>query len=413
MATLVQKREELTAKQAQLHAIFEEAGSDLDLSRVKSLDGDNRAKAAEIKRRNAELSALGEEVEDLVELERTAHGVKELGGRLNQPTFPLVYPTAPSLDTAGPKYKSLGEMFVQSKTYLERAGNRGPLSEVEGPELKTLMSTAAGWAPESMRTPGYVPSAQMMPRVIDLIPSGRTSQAAIVYMLESTFTNNAAERAEGAFNAGEAALALTQTTNTVREVAVWIPVTREQMDDVPYIQSYVNQRLSLMLRQRLETQIMAGTGVAPNLAGLIGLAGSQTQALGVDPVLDAIYKAIVLCRVTGRADPDAVILHPNDFQTVRLLRTADGLYILGNPAEAGPERLWGLPVVQSTACTENTGVVGDFANFTQLVERQGIQFEFTDSHASLFIQRTLAILATVRVAFVVYRPAAIVNVTGI
>ena len=39
--------------------------------------------------------------------------------------------------------------------------------------------------------------------------------------------------------------------------------------------------------------------------------------------------------------------------------------------------------------------------------------EVTDSHASLFIQYTLAIRAALRVAFIVRRPAAFVQVTGI
>jgi HK97 family phage major capsid protein len=409
---LIEKREELAAKQKALAAIFGEAGTEIDLSKVKSLSGDNMTKALEIKRRNVELDALGKEVEALAELEHQAHDVKALGERLATPAGGITHPPAGKLGEA-PVFKSLGQLFVESDTYTKRLGNHGPISEAQGVDLKTLMDTSAGWAPESLRQPGFRESAQRQPNVVDLIPFIPTSQAAIVYMLESTFTNNAAPRTEGANNAGEAALALTPTTSMVREIAVWLPVTREQMDDVAYVQAYVNTRLTLMIRQTLETQVMAGSGVAPNLAGLIGLAGAQTQAKGVDPVLDALYKGLVLVRVTGRADPNAFIMHPNDYQDIRLTRTADGIYIMGNPGESGVERLWGLPVVQSTACTENTAVVADFANHMNVAQKQGIVFEYTDSHASLFVQRTLAILASLRMAFVVYRPAAVCQVTGI
>jgi HK97 family phage major capsid protein len=116
--------------------------------------------------------------------------------------------------------------------------------------------------------------------------------------------------------------------------------------------------------------------------------------------------------VTGYANPNFAVFHPNDWQDIRLLRTADGIYIWGSPADPGPDRIWGLSVVKDTACTENTAVVGDSA-FWELVMRQGIEMEMSDSHASLFIQYTLAIRASVRAAFCVYRPSAFCQVTGI
>lgn len=408
MATmLVAKREELKAKQAHLASIFEQAGSDLDLSKAEGLKGfsDTPAKAAEIKRLNDELTAIGKEVDQLAETERIAASVKGVAQSMVQPVnMPIVAPEA--------QIKSLGEMFTDSVAFKGFDGRRSPAALLPGVNVKTLMTQAAGWAPESLRMPGYVPSAQRIPTVLDAIPMGTTGQAAVVYMEETTFTNNAAGRAEGANNAGEAALALTQQTANVREFAVWLPVTREQMDDVPQVQGYINNRLPLMLRQVMSAAILTGAG-APSFTGIIGLAGVQTQAKGADPTPDAIHKAMTLVSVTGRANPNVTIWHPNDWQDVRLLRTADGIYIWGSPSEAGPERIWGLPVVQDSACTENTALVGDFANFTELAMRQGIQLEVSDSHAGLFIQRTLAILATVRAALVVYRPAAICQVTGI
>ena len=410
---LIEKREELRTKQAALAAIFEAAGLELDLSKVeqlKSLNG-TAAKAAEIKRLNDELTALGQEVDGLVSVERASADVKAAGERLAQPVDGMQHPQGGPRD---PVQKSLGELFVESVAYKGYAGGgRGPVATIPNVDMKTVMSTGAGWAPQSIRMPGYVPHAERIPTVTDIVPMNTTSQAAIVYMVESTFTNNAAERAEGANNAGEAALALTETTSTVRQVAVWLPVTDEQMRDVSYISGYVNNRLTLMLRQRLSSQLLVGNGVAPNLAGLIGLAGVQTQAKGADPTPDAIYKAMTLVRVTGRAEPNATVWHPNDWQDVRLLRTADGIYIWGSPADAGPERIWGLPVIQDSACTENTALVGDFATYCELVLRQDIEFEVSNSHASYFIQFIQAIRASVRAAFPVYRPAGFCQVTGI
>jgi hypothetical protein len=404
---LVAKREELKARQKALADIFEQAGPDLDLGRAETLKGlaDTKARADEVRRLNDELTGLGKEVEQLAETERIAASVKGLSQEMQHPAK---QPEAKQSE----QVKSLGELFIESATFKSFDGRRGPVSQLSGVDIKTLMTQSAGWAPENLRLPGYVPHAERIPTVLDAIPMGSTGQAAVVYMEETTFTNNAAGRTEGANNAGEAALALTAQTANVREFAVWLPVTREQMDDVSQVQGYVNNRLPLMLRQVMSAAILTGAG-APSFTGIIGLAGVGTQAKGADPTPDAVYKAMTTVSVTGRANPNVTIWHPNDWQDVRLLRTSDGIYIWGSPADPGPARIWGLPVIQDSACTENTALVGDFANFTELAMRQGIQLEMTDSHAGYFIQRTLAILATVRAALVVYRPAAICQVTGI
>src|SRR5690606_24542993 len=177
--------------------------------------------------------------------------------------------------------------------------------------------------------------------------------------------------------------------------------------------SYVNNRLPFMLRQRLDSQLLNGNGTAPNLRGVLNTAGIQTQAKGTDAGPDAIYKAMTKVKVTGRARPDHVVMHSNDWQEIRLLRTADGIYIWGSPLETGQPRIWGLPIVENDVIAEGTALVGDFRNFSELVSRRGIDVQVTNSHDQFFIQGKQAIRADMRVALVVYRPTAFCTVTGI
>jgi len=405
-AKLIEKRKEFEAKQDAMHAILKEAGPELDMNKVTSIRGDSKAKVEEIQKKNKELEDLGKEIDGLVALEKTAHLDEERQKAISQKGEAFQFPASPQTET-----KDFGKMFTDSaafKTWTDTK-QKGHVAELNI-DLKTLFQTTAGWAPETIRTGKVVDIATRPIRIIDLIPPGRTNQTAIVYMEETTFTNAAAEVAEGSVKP-EAALALTERSSTVRKIAVWIPVTSEQLEDVEGIQSYLNGRLTFMLKQRLDLQLLAGNGVAPNLMGLLNTVGIQTFALAGDR-FDAIYTAIKNVRVTGQADPNQIVMHPNDWQDIRLARTDDGLYILGNPSEPGPVRIWGLPVTESTAETENSVLVGDFLNFCQLFEKKGIEIAITDSHDTYFIYNKLAVRAEIRVAFPVYRPAAFCVITA-
>ncbi|MFW6331217.1 MAG: phage major capsid protein, partial [Gemmatimonadota bacterium] len=309
-------------------------------------------------------------------------------------------------------HKSLGQRFVESEEYKAFKADRKPtVVSFEDVEIKALMTTTAGWAPESTRTGRVVDDVTRPIQLLDLIPMGQTGQASVVYMEETTRTHDAAEVAEGAAY-GEDTYELTERSSQVRKIASSIPVTDEQLEDEQQVRSYLDQRLRFGLRQRLDNQVINGNGTAPNLEGILNVAGIQTQALGADPRFDAVHKALTLVRVTGRAFPNAIVLHPNDWQEFRLSRTADGIYILGNPAQAGAMSLFGLPVALSDAIAEGTGLVGDFQNFVQLWERRGIELQVGYVNTQ-FTEGEQTLRADMRAALTVYRPAAFCTVTGI
>lgn len=395
---------------------------DLDMSKVDAF-GSGKTTAENLdalRQANEEASALGAEVE---RLEKALADYD----KSQEPVDKHIHDTpqdGPGMKDQPREVKNFGERITehkQFKAWLDQKGGRkhgqihldiSPSAFLKGGDLeaKTTFSTGAGWAPESLRTGKLVLDAQRPVEVMDAFPMGTTNQAAIVYMEETTFTSTAAERAEAAAYA-EATLALTEQSVTVRAFGVSIPVTDEQLEDVAGVQSYLDQRLRFMLRQKLDSQLLNGSGVAPQITGILNVGSIQTQALGGDPVPDAFYKAIDNVAVTGRAMANAIMIHRTDWQAVRLLRTADGIYIWGNPSEAGPERMWGLPVIVTTL-SENTGLVGDFANFCMFFERRGITVEIAYDGDD-FINGLQTIRAGMRGALVTYRPEAFCTVTGI
>ena len=409
-STLVEAREKLGAKQKLVETVLKEAGSDYDFTKVEALGAnlDTQAKVEKFRELNRELTDLTESCKRL-EFDQYAEAAQKVREEMARPApTPTTHPSG-----EGGRFKSLGQMFVESDAYesFRKEGIKDLPATFDEVELKTLFQTSAGWEPESTRTGIVVSRAERPIQILDLIPTGQTGQPSVVYMEETTRTHNSAERAEGTQYA-ESAFELTERSTPVRKITDSIPVTDEQLEDESQVRGYLDQRLSFGIRQRLDSQVVKGDGSAPNLLGITEVSGIQTQAKGSDPRFDTIHKAMTKVRVTGRAVPNAIAMHSNDWERFRLARTADGIYILGNPAQSGPMTLFGLPIALNEALTEGTALVGDFQNFCQLFERRGVEIRIGYVNTQ-FRDGILTLRADMRAAFVVFRPAAFATATGL
>lgn len=405
---LIEAQEEFGTKFELMGLVLTQAGDDNDFAKVKAFgDGlESHEVVTKFRELNTELDALQSECKKL-ELIQAGERYAAVKDRMSEPAEPVPQPSAQG------QQKSIGRMLIESPEFKDfQKDSTQPFAlNLPDVELKTLLETAAGWAPESQRTGKLVEAVTRPIQALDLIPMGSTDSASIVYMEETQRTHSGEEVIEGGTYA-EDAYELTERTSQVRKISTSVPVTDEQLEDVAQIESYLDQRLRFGLRQRLDTQVIDGDGTPPNLRGILNVAGIQTQAKGTDPAFDAIHKAMTLVRVTGRAVPGGILLHPNDWQDIRLTRTADGIYILGNPAIEGPQTLFGVPVAQGDVITENTGLVGDFQNFCQLFQKRGISIEI-GYVGDQFKQGRKTMRADFRVAFVVFRPTAFCQVTGL
>lgn len=427
--TLKQAREAMAAKQDELGKVFEEAKSadGYDFNKVKCLGGDVKgsiAVAEKVKQMNDELNELGEHADKLADAEKAA--LEHQGREKARRGFILPGSDRPRNQEQF-RIKSLGELLGESKEFSEwnRSGGidiafekvwlsellaKAAMGDTLG--VKTLMSTSAGYAPQAIRLPGFVEAATRPIQVLDLLPMFQTDQSGVPYMEETTRTHGAAETAEGGDYA-ESAFAFTERQSPVRKITDSLPVTDEQLADVAMMQGYIGSRLIFGVRQRLDRQAQLGDGSGSNLRGLKNVSGIQQQARGTDPVVDTFFKAMIKVRTVGRAMPTHHLIHPYDWQDIRLERTADGVYIWGAPSEAGPERLWGLGVVQTDADAEGTGYTGAFdVSTVGLFERQGIDVAVGYVNAD-FGKGRRTVRADTRVALNWFRPAAFCQNTGL
>jgi hypothetical protein len=420
-AALAERSKLLMQIFAEAKVVYPDGQESLDLSRVRAITGDTAYKAAEIKRLNDELAEIGQQRDSLRALEASRQLAETEYRAQHEPVLPLEHPASNGDRSPVRDARTLGQLFTQSPQYQQYKGMRNWPAVATYPTLDiraAVFRTGAGWSPPQIRLDRVELTPVRPIRVIDVVPMLPTGSDVIRYMEETTFTQAAAETAESTATTAadlipEAALQLTERTRNVEWLPVFLPVTMQQMEDVEGIEEYVTARLTYAIRARLDLQIIAGNGTAPNLLGTNNVTGIQTTAKGTLPTPDAVYQTFRKIRADGFAEPSVIFVHPNDWEDVRLLRTADGIYIWGSPSEAGPERIWGVQVVQTTAATENTMTTGDYANYAAVYVKRGIDIAVSDSHAFYFTRGMLAIRADMRVSVVHFRPKAFGTVTGV
>lgn len=409
----------------------------------------NHEDETELKRLLTEVDQLETKLSGLEDAEQRRNRIMEGVERYSAPAPKSFRPNGtPSDEYLEARSISPGDQFIQSRDYRELKANGAFNSQLSRSEfsinlkdgtslifwrdaarreMKALVygasSSVGGAFVQNDQLSGFQDIRQREIVLLDLVPRVATNSDTIEYVREDTFTNAAAAVAEASATTGtsglkpESTLAYSVQTSPVRTIAHWIPVTNRMLSDAPAIRGIINGRLLLGLDLVLETQILSGSGAGENLTGILTTAGINIQGKGTDNVLDAIFKARTQIRVTGRGRPTAVVLHPNDWQAVRLSREnvasgTLGAYLMGPPSQVGPVTVWGLPVVESEAITENTGLIGDFTMGCTLYDREqaAIRVGTIDDQ---FVRNMQTILAELRAALIVYRPTMFTKITGI
>lgn len=427
---LSELREERDAKRALHQQIFDEAlvkdGDEEkhDLKQVEclgtavnELEGTEKArKVASIAKELEEaIAELDEKVCTLEARDGFITTQKHFENQRKRPAFP----SAVTKDATGRPLtvKQIARRVIEDPTFKSwRQGSQDGKIVIDASwlESKALMSTSAGFEPESTRTGQIVDIPLRPPQVTDIMPRGQTGQANVVFMRQTTRTQAAAEVAEGALKP-EATFVFAEETTPVREIAVTLPVTDVQFEDVPFIESLIETMLREDILERLDSQILVGDGIAPNLEGLLNVTGIQdfNGGAGSDAFVDIQEAGNLLRTGAARATPTHVLLHPNDWTQLSTSKTTEGEFIFGSPGDQVAPRVWGWPIVINESLTPGQGLIGGFAaRNIQLVERRGVVVD-RGFIGNQFAEDQQTLRAKMRAALAVFRPAAFATISGL
>lgn len=293
-----------------------------------------------------------------------------------------------------------------------------------------------------------------------LFPTLPVTSPVVTYVREAAFTNGAAKVKEGETKP-TSTNSLTRYTEVVGKVAALARITDELIADAPAFWSLIQTRLAQGVVRKEEVELLAGVGV-PGVNGLLnrstgftapqtvsavtnlvvpasGTAGAGagsntvssvtpgravvgTGSAGTAPtgvqIAEGVLQAITDIRTLTFFEPDAIVMNPTDFLTVRQSKDSAGQYLGGSffgysyggavnaPLGALDPgiTLWGKKVVSTPAMPAGYILVGDFAEGGSVLRRSGLQVNVTNTNGVDFEQNLWTARAETRVGLLVERP---------
>ena len=283
------------------------------------------------------------------------------------------------------------------------------------PQIRTtITSSTVGSATPGVLVPERVVEGVISPgvrqlRIRDLLPVRPTGSNVIEWPKEAIYANAASPQVE-ASDKYESAITFQMDSAPVRTLAHWIPASRQVLDDFRELQAHLNRRLIEGLLDKEDQQLLTGDGTGVQVSGFSTEADAYQTSRNQsgDTRLDKLSHGLTQV-AEANVEPDGIIVHPADFEAIRLLKDEagganTGNYLLGNPgAQVQIRTIWNVPCVVTTAMTSGYFLVGAFQRGALLADRMEAVIDISTEHSDFFVKNLVAIRAEERIALAVFR----------
>lgn len=297
----------------------------------------------------------------------------------------------------------------------------------------------------------------------DLITEFSTTAPNISYLTESVANLQASAVGESQLYPFSS-VAVARTYAEIGKVANAMTISDEAVADAPTLFNFVQGRLLFSIRRQEEVQVLAGAW--PGAAGLLtfapnftasnsgslfgatsatasatfppaGTAGAGVQPLTIPSlaygrvipgptgapagtyasaisIAEQLMDAFIDIELQVFQRPNAIVMHPRDWQTLRTAKDTAGQYFNSaffggdyGQRVAAVKSVWDVPVVTTPLIPQHTILTGWFDPQTiQIARREGIRMQMTNSNGTDFVQGNITIRAEERLGLLVYRPSA-------
>lgn len=309
---------------------------------------------------------------------------------------------------------TIGQQFTASEEFkaLAKAGRGTARVQVQNlAKAITTLTPAGGGVLVQPQQLALVVPPQALPHVRSLLAPGRTSSNAIIYPRELSRTNNAAVVPE-AGQKPESNVTWEEVTSGVKTIAHFIMASKQILDDVAYLQSYIDSLLLWGLADVEDLQLLKGSGTGNDLEGLVTAATAYAAPIAITGAtkVDTLRLAMLQSQLTNHV-PSGFVLNPSDWASIELTKDTTGRYIFSSGNALGTPTLWGLPVVQSVHMDIDEFLTGPFRTGAQILDREDANVQVSTEDRDNFIKNMVTIRAEERLALAIYTPSAFITGT--
>jgi len=253
--------------------------------------------------------------------------------------------------------------------------------------------------------PGIIELPKRKLHIRDLITGGAMGTSSTFnYVKEVAGEGSIATVAEGATKP-QFDLDLTEAQVPAQWIAGFLKISRNMLDDVTGMTTFLNSRLPELLLRVEDNQLLNGNGTSPNLSGITD-SGNHTAPTSGGSTIDVEQLVEAIAQLEGYdREANGILLHPSDYYKI-LLNKSGGSEEYDLPSLVtfinGQLYVGGVPVFRSTAAALDKFIVGDWVMGANLITREPVKIEIFEQDGTNVQQNKLTVRIEERVAFPIY-----------
>jgi HK97 family phage major capsid protein len=258
--------------------------------------------------------------------------------------------------------------------------------------------------------PGIIPAAPRKLHIRSLLPTGVMTTSAIHYLQETGSEGSVAAWADNSGTKSQIDYDLTEEVAPSEFIAGYLRITRKALDDISAMRSYLQSRLLEQYLDAEDNQLLNGSGVSPNLGGLITNAEAYSgfRTIQVEKLIDSI------AQIDGNNhSANGILLSPEQYYALLLTKGTTNDYTLPGLGTVtsvnGQMFISGVPVFKSTAMSDSKYLVGDWSKGAQLYVRENPIVRFFEEDGTNVRENKITVRVEGRIALPIYYTDAFVT----
>lgn len=392
-------------------AVLEELTKNVKSSEEKAekLGKDLEASQKEVKEAKETLESTQKEVKELKEAavtrdENDKKNQEALNKLIAERKSHGAYPA--EVKTFGTILKKAFDEHEDAIKKFERKENKSLIIEVKDVADMTTGNVTGGSRYGQLIRPGIIENPKRRIHVRDLLPVGNIGPGtAFTYMRENGDGEGAIAATLETSTKPQIDLDLIEATVQVQTIAGWMRVTRKAMNNIPGFLSFLQSRLPEKLLRAEDQQLIYGTGVSPEIKGILTAGNYVASTSSADKLVEAIIDDISLLEDTHEREATGIVMRPkNYYDFFKNKADGSGEYDLPQGVQFvnGVLFILGIPVAPTTALTDGDYIVGDFQLGAQLLIQEGMRLEFFEQDGTNVRENKITVRIEESVAFPVY-----------